>query len=69
MVRKATDLVCYNWTHGRSCVRGNDNPAIELAADDCGSCARGFGHGDAIGGKSGIAVEIREIEARHLDGA
>lgn len=63
-----TYLIGYYGTAGCSSVGGDDNAAIEDAADDCSSSAGSFGERDAFGVEGGVPVVVGEVEAGHGGG-
>jgi hypothetical protein len=65
-VGRETYLVCYYGTAGGTCVCRNDDAAVEETSDNGGSCAGGVWQRHALGVQGGVAVVVREIEARHV---
>ena len=65
---EAIYFVCDYGAGGCARVGGDDDAAVEDAADDGGAGAGGFGEGDAAGVEGGIAIVVGEVEARHGGG-
>ena len=57
-MKRLAYLVCYYGPGSRASVGGDDDTAVEYAADDGGAGAGCFGERDALGMEGGVAVVV-----------